>query len=227
MRKVAGRLKLELSRYRELEAFAQFGSDLDQETQRTLARGERLVKTLNQAERHPIAVEEQVIQIYAATNGYLDRIVVDKVERFLADLTDNVRGNEPELLKKIAEGDWSDETQEQRRGGRASSSPRTSASIWTRRAIRSTTRWTSQRAGPSGHGRNSSQTRMGRRSKRRSHAARPIQACHRLSATFATVSAPSRTSRRSPTRCSWSPPRACAALSSGSRRCGPTRARSA
>jgi F-type H+-transporting ATPase subunit alpha len=111
MRKVAGRLKLELSQYRELEAFAQFGSDLDQETQRTLARGERLVKTLNQAERHPIAVEDQVIQIYAATNGYLDRIVVGKVERFLADLTDNVHGNEPELLKKIAEGDWSDETQ--------------------------------------------------------------------------------------------------------------------
>ena len=111
MRKVAGRLKLELSQYRELEAFAQFGSDLDQETQRTLARGERLVKTLNQSERHPIAVEDQVIQIYAATNGYLDRILVDKVERFLADLTDNVRGNEPELLKKIAEGDWSDETQ--------------------------------------------------------------------------------------------------------------------
>ena len=111
MRKVAGRLKLELSQYRELEAFAQFGSDLDQETQRTLARGERLVKTLNQAERHPIAVEDQVIQIYAATNGYLDRILVGKVERFLADLTDNVRGNEPELLKKIAEGDWSDETQ--------------------------------------------------------------------------------------------------------------------
>ncbi len=113
MRKVAGRLKLELSQYRELEAFSQFGSELDPETQRTLARGERLVKTLNQAERHPIAVEDQVIQIYAATNGYLDRIVVDKVEHFLADLTDSVRGNEPELLQKIADGDWSDETQGQ------------------------------------------------------------------------------------------------------------------
>jgi len=113
MRKVAGRLKLELSQYRELEAFSQFGSELDPETQRTLARGERLVKTLNQAERHPIAVEDQVIQIYAATNGYLDRIVVDKVERFLADLSDSVRGNEPELLQKLAEGDWSDETQGQ------------------------------------------------------------------------------------------------------------------
>jgi F-type H+-transporting ATPase subunit alpha len=70
-----------------------------------------LVKTLNQAEREPLPVEDQVIQIYAATNGYLDRIVVDKVERFLGDLTESVRGNEPELLKKIAGGDWSDETQ--------------------------------------------------------------------------------------------------------------------
>jgi F-type H+-transporting ATPase subunit alpha len=111
MRKVAGRLKLELSQYRELEAFSQFGSELDTETQRTLARGERLVKTLNQAERHPMSVEEQVIQIYAATNGYLDRIVVDRVERFLADLVDDVHGNEPDLLGKIADGNWDDETQ--------------------------------------------------------------------------------------------------------------------
>jgi F-type H+-transporting ATPase subunit alpha len=112
MRKVAGRLKLDLSQYRELEAFAQFGSELDPETQRTLARGERLVRTLNQNERQPMPVEDQVVQIYAATGGYLDRITVDRVRRFLADLTDSVRGNEPELLKKIAGGDWSDETQQ-------------------------------------------------------------------------------------------------------------------
>jgi F-type H+-transporting ATPase subunit alpha len=112
MRKVAGRLKLDLSQYRELEAFAQFGSELDPETQRTLARGERLVRTLNQNERQPMPVEDQVVQIYAATGGYLDRITVDRVRRFLADLTDSVRGNEPELLKKIARGDWSDETQQ-------------------------------------------------------------------------------------------------------------------
>jgi F-type H+/Na+-transporting ATPase subunit alpha len=111
MRKVAGRLKLELSQYRELEAFAQFGSELDPETQRTLARGERLVKTLNQNERQPLAVEDQVVQIYAATNGYLDRITVDRVEKFLAQLVDSAKGGEPELLKKIAGGDWSDETQ--------------------------------------------------------------------------------------------------------------------
>ncbi len=112
MRKVAGRLKLDLSQYRELEAFAQFGSELDPETQRTLARGERLVKTLNQGERQPLPAEDQVVQIYAATNGYLDRIAVDKVERFLAELTESVRGNEPELLKKVAGGDWSDETEQ-------------------------------------------------------------------------------------------------------------------
>jgi F-type H+/Na+-transporting ATPase subunit alpha len=111
MRKVAGRLKLDLSQYRELEAFSQFGSELDPETQRTLARGERLVRTLNQGERQPIPIEDQVVQIYAATNGYLDRIVVDKVERFLGDLTDQVRGNEPELLRKIAEGNWDDDVQ--------------------------------------------------------------------------------------------------------------------
>jgi F-type H+-transporting ATPase subunit alpha len=113
MRKVAGRLKLELSQYRELEAFAQFGSELDPETQRTLARGERLVKTLNQAERNPMPVEDQVVQIYAATNGYLDRINVDKVDKFLAGLTEHVRGNEPELLGKVADGDWGDEIQSQ------------------------------------------------------------------------------------------------------------------
>ncbi|MGZ4243485.1 MAG: F0F1 ATP synthase subunit alpha [Solirubrobacteraceae bacterium] len=112
MRKVAGTLKLELSQYRDLEAFAQFGSELDPDTQRTLARGERLVKTLNQSERQPMPAEDQVAQIYAATNGYLDRITVDRVETFLSDLSDWLRGNEAELLKKIAGGDWSDETKE-------------------------------------------------------------------------------------------------------------------
>jgi F-type H+-transporting ATPase subunit alpha len=111
MRKVAGTLKLELSQYRELEAFAQFGSELDPETQRTLARGERLVATLNQAERRPLSIEDQVVQVFAATNGYLDRINVEKVSEFLADLTDSVHANEPELLKQIAAGEWTDEIQ--------------------------------------------------------------------------------------------------------------------
>src|SRR5881398_610199 len=90
MRKVAGRLRLDLAQYRELEAFAQFGSDLDVETQRTLARGERLVATLNQHERAPIAVEDQTVQIYAATNGFLDRLLVERVPEFLGGLTERL-----------------------------------------------------------------------------------------------------------------------------------------
>ena len=111
MKKVAGRLKLELSQYRELEAFAQFGSELDVETQRTLARGERLVRTLNQKERQPLPVEDQVVQIYAATNGYLDRINVERVPEFLEQLTLRFRAEQQELGKQIAAGEWSDEIQ--------------------------------------------------------------------------------------------------------------------
>jgi F-type H+-transporting ATPase subunit alpha len=112
MRKVAGRLKLELSQYRDLEAFAQFGSDLDPDTQRTLARGERLVKTLNQGERQPLPVEDQVVQVFAATNGFLDRITVDRVDEFLAGLTARMHAEGSDVLGKVREGDWSDETQE-------------------------------------------------------------------------------------------------------------------
>ena len=111
MKKVAGRLKLELSQYRDLEAFAQFGSDLDADTQRTLARGERLVRALNQGERQPLAVEDQVLQVYAATNGFIDRIAVDRVPEFLADLVSTAHARFKELREKIASGDWSDETQ--------------------------------------------------------------------------------------------------------------------
>jgi F-type H+-transporting ATPase subunit alpha len=111
MKKVAGRLKLELSQYRDLEAFAQFGSDLDADTQRTLARGERLVRALNQGERQPLAVEDQVLQVFAATNGFIDRIEVDRVPAFLADLVSTAHARHKELREKVAGGDWSDETQ--------------------------------------------------------------------------------------------------------------------
>jgi F-type H+-transporting ATPase subunit alpha len=109
MRRVAGRLKLELSQYRDLEAFSQFGSDLDAETRSALARGERLVATLNQNERHPMPVEDQVIQIFAATNGHLDRILTEKVTNFLDGAVDTLRSSSPELVKAIAEGKWDDE----------------------------------------------------------------------------------------------------------------------
>ncbi len=111
MRRVAGRLKLDLSQYRDLEAFSQFGSELDPETQRTLARGARLVKTLNQSERSPIPVEDQVVQIFAATAGFIDRIAIDKVERFLAELIERAHATDHDLLQAIAGGDWSEETQ--------------------------------------------------------------------------------------------------------------------
>jgi len=111
MKKVAGRLKIELSQYRDLEAFAQFGSDLDPDTQRTLSRGARLVATLNQNEREPLPVGLQVAQVYAATNGFVDRINVDRVTEYLDGLSQRLRAESQELLDKIAGGDWSDETQ--------------------------------------------------------------------------------------------------------------------
>jgi F-type H+-transporting ATPase subunit alpha len=110
MKRVAGRLKLELSQFRDLEAFAQFGSDLDVETQRTLARGERLVKSLNQGEHQPMAVEDEVAVIYAATNGFVDRIDADKVPDFDAKLVERLHAAIPEVMETIADGDWSDET---------------------------------------------------------------------------------------------------------------------
>jgi F-type H+-transporting ATPase subunit alpha len=109
MKKVAGRLKLELSQYRDLEAFAQFGSDLDADTQATLARGERLVKTLNQNERSPMAVEDQVVAIYAATNGFVDRISADRVPEFHADLIDRMRAEHADVLERIGKGEWDDD----------------------------------------------------------------------------------------------------------------------
>jgi F-type H+-transporting ATPase subunit alpha len=111
MKKVAGRIKLELSQYRDLEAFAQFGSDLDADTQKTLARGERIVKTLNQGERAPLPVEDQVIQIFAATSGFLDRIHADRVPEFLTELTERCHAEHNDLRTKIASGDWSEDVQ--------------------------------------------------------------------------------------------------------------------
>jgi F-type H+/Na+-transporting ATPase subunit alpha len=111
MKRVAGRLKLELSQFRDLEAFAQFGSDLDQETQRTLARGDRLVRTLNQGERSPMPASEQVAVVYAATNGYVDRVNADRVSKFHEDMLDRLRSEIPDVLEAIGGGDWSDDVQ--------------------------------------------------------------------------------------------------------------------
>jgi F-type H+-transporting ATPase subunit alpha len=104
MRKVAGRLRLDLAQYRELEAFAQFGSELDPQTQQTLARGERMVATLNQPQYQPWPMEEQVVAIFAGINGYLDDIPTAQVPRFQDELREYLR----------AESSVYDEIQEQR-----------------------------------------------------------------------------------------------------------------
>jgi F-type H+/Na+-transporting ATPase subunit alpha len=102
MRKVAGRLKLDLAQYRELEAFAQFGSELDQTTQRTLARGERMVATLNQPQYQPWPVEEQVVAIFAGIHGYLDDIPPAQVPRFQDELREFLR-TEGSVYEEIRE----------------------------------------------------------------------------------------------------------------------------
>jgi F-type H+-transporting ATPase subunit alpha len=110
MKKVAGRLRLDLSQYRELEAFSQFGSELDQATQQALARGERMVATLNQPQYQPWPTEEQVVALYAGVNGYLDEIPVEQVPRFQEELREYLRA-EGTIYKEIREsGDLSDET---------------------------------------------------------------------------------------------------------------------
>jgi F-type H+-transporting ATPase subunit alpha len=110
MKKVAGRLRLDLAQYRELEAFAQFGSELDQATQRALAQGERMVATLNQPQYEPWPMEEQVVAIYAGVNGYLNEVPTPQVPRFHAELREHVR-TEGTVLERIREkGDLDDET---------------------------------------------------------------------------------------------------------------------
>jgi F-type H+-transporting ATPase subunit alpha len=113
MRKVAGRLRLDLAQYRELEAFAQFGSDLDRATQQALTRGEKMVATLNQPQYSPWPTEEQVVAIYAGIHGHLDDIPTEQVPRFQDELREFLR-SEGTIYKAIQDtGDLSDELVEQ------------------------------------------------------------------------------------------------------------------
>ena len=115
MKKVAGRLRLDLAQYRELEAFAQFGSELDKATQAALARGERMVATLNQPQYQPWPMEEQVVALFAGNEGFLDQVPVSQVPRFQDELREHLR-TEGTILKTIREsGDLSDETDKQLR----------------------------------------------------------------------------------------------------------------
>jgi F-type H+/Na+-transporting ATPase subunit alpha len=113
MKKVAGKLRLDLSQYRELEAFAQFGSELDPETQKQLGRGERMVAALNQNERNPMSVAAQVASIFAGTAGHLDRIKTERVDDFLQGLLERLNSENKDLMDKInASGQLPDEDEE-------------------------------------------------------------------------------------------------------------------
>ena len=111
MKKVAGSIKLELAQYREMAAFAQFGSDLDASTQKLLARGARLTELLKQAQFSPLPMEEQVVSIYAGVNGYLDGVPTEAVTRFEAALLSHMRGEHAGVLAAIRDsGALSDDT---------------------------------------------------------------------------------------------------------------------
>jgi F-type H+/Na+-transporting ATPase subunit alpha len=103
MKQVAGTLRLDLAQFRELQAFAQFGSDLDKATQAQLARGQRLTEILKQPQYRPMDVDKQVLVIWAATNGYVDDIAIDDVRRFESGLLSFVENSHPGLLADIKE----------------------------------------------------------------------------------------------------------------------------
>ena len=101
MKKVAGTLKLDYSQYRELQSFAQFGSDLDKDTKDRLAKGERIVEVLKQEQNAPLAVEEQVVIIYAVINNYLASIEIEQIKQYQKDLIAHIRNEKPEIFESI------------------------------------------------------------------------------------------------------------------------------
>jgi F-type H+-transporting ATPase subunit alpha len=112
MKRVAGRLRLDLAQYRELEAFAKFGSDLDKSTQAQLTRGARLVELLKQGQYVPMSVDKQIVSIFVGTNGYLDQIPVEHVQRFETELLELMDLKHADILREIGEKkDLSDELQ--------------------------------------------------------------------------------------------------------------------
>ncbi|MBA3420718.1 MAG: F0F1 ATP synthase subunit alpha [Thermoleophilaceae bacterium] len=113
MKKVAGTLRLDLSQYRELQSFAQFGSDLDPETQATLNRGERLVEVLKQDEQDVMTTQDQCAILYAGTSGWLDRIKAARVGEFQTFLLDRLHSGQSDLMGRIADGEWEDKTEKE------------------------------------------------------------------------------------------------------------------
>ena len=113
MSKASGTLKGDLSQFRELAAFASFGSDLDPATQRQLARGERLMELLKQPQYQPIRLDHEVFMIYAGTRGLLDNVDVRQVQRWKAEMTRFMDTTYPEVGRNIVEtGGWNDQIEE-------------------------------------------------------------------------------------------------------------------
>ena len=112
MKQVAGTIKLDLAQYREMEAFAQFGSDLDAATQKLLSRGQRLTELLKQNQFSPLSVEEQVIVIFAGVKGYLDKVETAQVKDFENALLTYVREKQSKLLAQVKkDGKITDKTE--------------------------------------------------------------------------------------------------------------------
>ena len=167
MKKVAGRLRLDLAQYRELEAFAQFGSDLDRATQQALTRGEKMVATLNQPQYDPWPTEEQVVAIYAGIHGYLDDIPMPQVQRFQDELREYLRSD-----KTVVQADPRD----RRPAGRARrEAERRDREVQERSTSRKSRRWSSGLAAghpPADHvGQEHAQDHEGARARRRRPAA--------------------------------------------------------
>jgi F-type H+-transporting ATPase subunit alpha len=101
MKSVAGTLRLNLAQFRELEAFAEFGSELDAASQQQLERGRRVVEVLKQPQYSPVPVEDQVIGIYAVSNGFMDKVPTDEIDDFEGGLADYIRTRHPDLLTHI------------------------------------------------------------------------------------------------------------------------------
>ena len=114
MKKVAGPLKLELAQYRELEAFSQFGSDLDEATKRQLERGKRSVEVLKQPQYSPIKMEHQIVVFYALTKGFMDDVPVEKIKEFEKGLVDYTQRNAKTFYKEVLESKmWTDKGEEE------------------------------------------------------------------------------------------------------------------
>ncbi len=192
MKQVAGRLRIDLAQFRELQAFASFGSDLDEATKKTLARGERMIELLNQGRFDPMPIEEQVAVIFAGSNGYIDDIEVERVSAFCEGLRQYLKAESAETLAAIRDEKIVSEASEARL---ARGHP----------GVPQLVRARGRRAG---------------HPRRRHRGGRGLT--WRRSATSGGASRRSRTRARSPRPWRWWPRRSCAATSSASRPCGLT-----